>query len=285
MAGKPGFFKYLSAAFNARPFGMFVAPNWVGLAAVGLLGFVEPGFWVLGAGLELGYLLLLATNERFQRVVSAGDRTGPAIEDWTARIGRALLELPDTDRRRYQAVAERCRSIIDLQVRHSAIGAVGMEAQQESLARLSWMYLRLLLGRHAIAKVQAEGRSKADLEVALAGLERRLTDPALGDELRRSVEGQVEIVRQRIDHREEAARQMTFIESELGRIEQHVELLREQAALSTDPGILSRRIDEIASTLGGTSQWIRDQQQIFGAMDDLLVDVPPMPVTRAQERQ
>jgi len=53
MASKPGFFDYVSAAFSARPLGMFVAPNWIGLAAAGLLGVVNPGFWVLGAGLEL----------------------------------------------------------------------------------------------------------------------------------------------------------------------------------------------------------------------------------------
>ena len=71
MAAKPGFFDYIKAAFNARPLGMFVAPNWIGLGAFGLLGVMEPGFWVLGAGLELGYLLALATNERFQRLVAA----------------------------------------------------------------------------------------------------------------------------------------------------------------------------------------------------------------------
>ena len=49
-----GLFDYVRAAFNARPFGMFVAPNWVGVAAFGLLGFLNPGFWLLGAGLELG---------------------------------------------------------------------------------------------------------------------------------------------------------------------------------------------------------------------------------------
>jgi hypothetical protein len=76
-------------------------------------------------------------------------------------------------------------------------------------------------------------------------------------------------------HRGEAERQLAFIDSELVRIEQQVELIREQAALSTDPSILSHRIDEITATLGGTSQWLRDQQQIFGAMDDLMVEPPP----------
>ena len=85
MAAKPGFFDYITAAFNARPFGMFVAPNWIGLGAFGLLGMMEPGFWVLGAGLELGYLLALSTNERFQRLVAAVPLV-EATTDWNKRI-------------------------------------------------------------------------------------------------------------------------------------------------------------------------------------------------------
>ena len=62
-------------------------------------------------------------------------------------------------------------------------------------------------------------------------------------------------------------------------------LLPVQAALSTDPTTLSSRIDEITATLGGTSQWIRDQQQMFGAMEDLLSE-PPLPRAVPQkERQ
>ena len=284
MAGKPGFFRFVSAAFSARPFGMFVPPNWLALAATGLLGLAEPGIWVLGAGLELGYLLLLASNERFQRTVAPVTVTTPA-DDWTARTCRALLQLSEADRRRYQQVAERCRSIIELQVKDSVGGAIAMEAQHESLARLAWLYLRLLVGRHTIRKVQAEAGPAADLPAALTALDARLGDDTLTAELRRSLEGQAEILRQRIEHRKEAARQVAFIESELVRIEQQVELIREQAALSTDPTTLSSRIDEITATLGGTSQWIRDQQQMFGAMEDLLSE-PPLPQAVPQkERQ
>jgi hypothetical protein len=278
MARKPGFPQYLAAAFNARPFGMVIAPNWIGLAAIGLLGIAEPGFWVLGAGLELGYLLLLATNERFQRVVGAASPVAPkAADDWTARIGRALLALNEAERRRYQALADRCRSVIDLQVRHSTTGVVGLEAQQEGLARLTWMYLRLMLARQAIARIQGEAGSEGELATALASLERRLSEQTVTGDLRHSLEGKAEILRQRISNRAQAEQQMAYIESELERIEQQVELIREQAALSTDPGMLSRRIDEIAATLGGTSQWIRDQQQLVGAMDDLLTEATPPP--------
>jgi len=124
MASKSGFFDYIVAAFNARPFGMFVAPNWVALGAFGLLGTVEPGFWVLGAGLELGYLLLLATNERFQRLVNAKPMLA-SMADWNKRIQALLAKLDANDRRVYELLAQRCRSIIDLQMQNTSAGAPG----------------------------------------------------------------------------------------------------------------------------------------------------------------
>ena len=283
-AKQPGFLKYLSAAFNARPFGMFVAPNWVGLGAFGLLGaFLNPGFFVVGAGVELGYLLLMATNSRFQRTVAASGAEPEQPDEWTARIGKALLGLDETDRKRYQSVADRCRSVFDLQSRHMSAELVGTEEQHEGLARLTWMYLRLMLARQSVTRVLADA-SKQDLPGALSRLEGRLKDEQQNEDVRRSVEGQVEILKQRIAHRAQAERQLAFIEAELSRIEQQVELIREQAALSTDPAVLSRRIDDITATLGGTSQWMRDQEQVLGAMDDLLMEVPPPPrASRAKE--
>jgi hypothetical protein len=286
VASKPGFFSYLSAAFNARPFGMFVAPNWVGLTAFGILGLANPGFWVLGAGLELGYLLTLGTNSRFQRTVAAKG-VASAGNEWDKRIADALERLDPRDRERYNAFAERCRSIIDLQLQSAPAGAPGLEAQTDSLGRLSWMYLRLLLAQHIIDHVVGEASGDAgDLSERLKNLERRAKDQSLDEDLRRSLTGQIEILRQRIDRRGEAGRKRAYIDAEIARIEQQVELIREQAALSTDPELLSQRIDEITATLGGTSQWIRDQQQVYGAMEDLLSDAPPMTVTtKAKESQ
>jgi hypothetical protein len=280
MAAKPGFFDYVVAAFNARPLGMFVAPNWVGLGAFGLLGLMNPGFWVLGAGLELGYLMLLATNSRFQRLVNALP-LGEASKEWNTRIQRLLGQLDASDRRQYDALAERCRSIIDLQM-HSASTAGGLETQSDSLGRLSWMFLRLLVARRTIRQVLGASDG-TDLQRRVAALERQQHGD-ISDELRRSLEGQLEILRQRQQQRSDAERKLAFIDAELERIAQQVELIREQAALSTDPELLSQRIDEITATLGTTGQWIRDQQQVFGAMEDLLTEPPPLsPDARARE--
>ena len=285
MAQKPGFLDYVSAAFNARPMGMFVAPNWVGLAAFGLLGVANPGFWVLGAGLELGYLLTLATNSRFQRTVDARP-LGDQRNEWNAKIAQLSTRLTADERERYAALAQRCASIIDLQTQGAAPTSHGIEAQADSLGRLSWMFLRLLVARNTILTVLADGEDDEALEQRRHSLERQAGDENTPSDLRRSVEGQIEILRQRIEQRKEAERKLAYIDAELARIEEQVELIREQAALSTDPEILSQRIDEIAATLGGTGQWIRDQQKVYGAMEDLLTEPPPLTVdARAKESE
>lgn len=285
MASKPGFLDYVAAAFNARPLGMFVAPNWVGLAAFGLLGIANPGFWVLGAGLELGYLLTLATNARFQRAV-ASQPLAAARAEWNARIDRLRSRLDRDDRERFAALSQRCASIIDLQTHGGAETPQGIETQVDSLGRLSWMFLRLLVARSMILRVVEGGEDVALLERRRDALQRQLRDGGGPADLRRSIQGQLEILEQRIEQRAEGEQKLAYTDAELLRIEEQVELIREQAALSTDPEILSRRIDEIAATLGGTGQFIREQQNVYGAMEDLLTEPPPLTLdARAKESQ
>ena len=269
-----GFFDYVRAAFNARPLGMFVAPNWIGLAAFGLLGLANPGFWVLGAGLELGYLALLSTNSRFQRVVNARDASGSERE-WQQKIAGLLARLTDHERRRYDALSSRCRDVLEQQT-HAGEAVPGLEAQGEGLGRLLWMYLRLLVARRAIERVLDESGRGEPIEQRLRALDAQLGKPGVGEDLRRSLTGQLEILRQRLAQQAEAKEKLAFLQAELTRIEEQVELVRDQAALSTDPERLSERIDQITATLGGTAQWIRDQQQVYGAMEDLLMEPPPV---------
>lgn len=283
MASRAGVLDYLKAAFNARPMGMFVPPNWIGLGIFGLLGLQDPGFWVLGTGLELAYLSVLATNARFQRFVQGRSAT-TTRQAWEARLEQLLARLGSHERARYAALAGRCRSILELQHHtQAAPDDPGLDAHSEGLGRLTWMYLRLLLMRQAIGRVlretdAGERGERLDLEEQIRSLRARLDAGTVTDELRRSLSGQVEILEQRLARRAEARDKLAYIDAELTRIEHQAELIREQAVLSTDPRMLSTRIDDISATLGGTAQWIRDQQQVYGAMEDLLNEPPPLAV-------
>ena len=269
-----GMLDYIRAAFNARPFGMFVPPNWIGLGAFGLLGVTHPGFWVLGAGLELGYLAMLATHPRFQRTVADGRHT-ESRDDWERRIATLLARLDEADRRGYNLLSTRCRAILD-ELHHNGQVSHGLETQGEGLGRLLWMYLRLLLARQAIRRVLREAERGEPIDGRLAALDAQINAPGTGEDLRRSLTSQADILRQRLEQQTEARGKLAYLDAELTRIQEQVELIREQAALMTDPEVLSQRIDQIAATLGGTAQWIRDQQQVYGAMEDLLTEPPPL---------
>ena len=104
---RPSLWDYVREAFNARPIGMFVPPNWAMLAGFGLASgwFREPGFLVLGAGVELGYLLLLGTNARFQRFVAGKLSAGGSREveeRWQQFVSRERDEL-DANRKASQS--------------------------------------------------------------------------------------------------------------------------------------------------------------------------------------
>ena len=277
---KPGLWDYIREAFNARPIGMFVPPNWVGLGGFVLLGLVNPGFWVIGAGLELGYLSLLSTNQRFQRFVAAA-RQWDARQRWQDRVNELLKQLGAEGQQRYRALEVRCRAILEQQS-NLGIVSTGLDAQGEGLGRLLFVYLRLLMTRQAIDRIMRESTGARDdarqLEERIAGLQSRLKDETLGEELRKSLTGQVEILQQRLAKRSEAREKLAFLDAELTRIEEQVELIREQAVLSTDPETVSQRIDQITTTLGGTTQWISEQQKIYGAVEDLMAEPPALSV-------
>ena len=275
-----GAWDYIKKAFNARPMGMFVPPNWIGLGVFGLLGVLNPGFWVVGLGLELGYLWTLGTNERFQKFVSASLQV-LTRKQWQTQIDSLVEQLSSEDQQRFRSLEARCRSLLEQQVQNQTPLA-GLQAQNEGLGRLLWLYLRLLSTRQAINRMirgsTAAPEGTASLEERLAQLKSRLDQP-LSEELRRSLTGQIEILQQRLEKRREARDKLAFLDAELTRIQEQVELVREQAVLTADSETISQKIDQITTTLGSTSQWVSDQQKIYGAVEDLMSEPPAVKLT------
>jgi hypothetical protein len=283
---KPTFWDYVRAAFNARPAGMFVPPNWIGVGVFGLLGFLNPGFWIIGLGCEFAYLGWLSTHPRFQRLVS-GDRELEVQRNWQRRVYDLIRQLPPDDQQRYRALEARCQEILEHQAQGTMLSP-GVDEQGTGLGRLVWIYLRLLLTRESIRKMMRESAKLPEedhIQQRIENLQRQLQQPSIGEDLRKSLAAQIEILQQRQEKKGEAAEKLAFLDAELMRIREQVELLREQAVLSTDPQAVSERIDQVTTTLGGTNQWIRDQQKIYGAMEDLLADPPPLVVEGSKESQ
>jgi hypothetical protein len=265
------FLGYMKAAFSARPLGMPIPLNWVFVAGMAIAGLLNAGFWLIGAGVELGYLLFLGSSHRFQRAIDAID-AGRRGQGDAQRLEMLLRSLPATELNRYHALRERCQEILRQQQSHGT----DLSAQSDALSRLLLLYLQLLVTRQNLQRVVQDARDASDLPQRMTTLEKQLADASISAELRTSLESQLEILQHRLEGQQEAAEKLKFVDAELVRIQEQVELVREQAALSSDPGVMAQRIDAISGSLTQTGQWIRQQQEILGRMEDATAQPPPL---------
>ncbi|MCC6551695.1 MAG: hypothetical protein IT372_01575 [Polyangiaceae bacterium] len=277
----PGLWRYLKAAFSYRPLGMFVPPNWIGLAAFAVLGFLSWGFLAIGAGVELAYLLLLVQSARFRRLVD-GEAARGELEAERGRADEVLERLDRDGRARYEELRARCRRVLD----EHAGDRAGRAVHEDALQRLLWLQVKLLRARQTLAALLREARERgedqANLDRRARDLERKLAG-ADGD-LRRSLDNQLEILRQRAARQREAQAKVDGIDAELERIEQQVELVREDLVLEADTRSVSLRIDAVSSSLTETMQWVRAQDDLAGSVDDLDEEAPPLLADAPQRR-
>ncbi|MFZ5480419.1 MAG: hypothetical protein ACOZNI_26890 [Myxococcota bacterium] len=233
------FHQYVVAAFNAKPRGMLFPPNWALVGAFGLLGILNPGFWLVGAGVELAYLLAMVTNARFRRLVEG-------VEDLAAKLG-------EEDRERLAELDLRCAAALK--------NEPGLAAALDALRDA---YLQLLLTRAAIVSVLREDpeTDRTSLERDLREVQRRARNAE--DRLRDSLVGQADVLERRLAAWKAAESKLEIVATEISRIEDQVELLREQAVLEHDPAVTARRVDEVSASLGKTHAWLEQQRAVYG---------------------
>lgn len=252
---------YVWAAFTARPLGMPVPPNLFGLAAFALLGtFLNPGFYLLGLGLEIAYLYLLSQNPRFRQAVDAGARA----EDPAERRYRTLLDQLDAaQQQRQREIEARAREILASLDRSPLLAP-----HRDSLQQLVWLHLRLLAARTALlGVVSTASHEQAELEALERRIEERLASGSLTPELRRSLEQQKTVIDQRQQAHEDARRRLEHVDAELGRIDQQIALIREQALLAADDEHIGASLDALAASFNEASRWLGSQRDLLASLD------------------
>lgn len=259
---------YLAAAFNARPFGMPLPPNWFGVAAFALLGaFVNPGLWLIGRGLEGLYLWTLSRNERFRATVDAGGKG----QDWVAQYNALSYNLDEESRRRQESIESQSREIVDLLARISAT-----EMQKSDVRQMAWLHLKLLAARASVLQViNSAERDKRALEEQERRVIDRLSEDGVSDDLKRSLEQQLEVLRSRRAGHADAQHRRELIEAELERLRQQVSLVREQALLATEEHSVASSLDALSASLNEANRWLKDQRELFSGLDGLTDEPPP----------
>jgi hypothetical protein len=258
---------------------MPVPPNLFGLAAFGLLGaFLNPGFWLVGAGLEVLYLWSLSRSARFRAAVDAADAASARPAAAEARRDELLARLSPREREEQLALEGRCGEIVA-----TLRGAPGAGSHEESLAGLAFLHLRLLAARVALRQILAtSGEERRALEAREAELRARLAAPAVDEDLRRALAQQAEVIEARRAAHAEAVRREERATAEIERIRQQVALVREQALLAADEDQVARAVDALSASLGEASRWLREDRELFAGLDD---PPAPPPLRAAPARQ
>ena len=265
MSGKRS---YLAAAFSARPFGMPIPPNWFGIAAFAFLGaFINPGLWLIGLGLEGLYLWVLSQNPRFRNTVDADN---PEQVDWRNRYETLIAPLDPSAREQQNAIELQAAEIVELLTRSGAHAS-----QMGDVRQMAWLHLKLLAARAALLQVLASAvRARRELDSQQERVETRLKGDC-DDDLRRSLEQQLEVIRTRRIAHADAERRRELVDAELERLRQQVSLVREQALLATDERTAAQSLDAISASLNEANRWLKDQRELFAGLDDLTDEPPP----------
>ncbi len=279
MAGEAlTFWDFVKAAFYRRarlPLLGAMPVNQMALAAFALLGFVNPGFWFLGAALELAYLGSLSSSARFQKLVE-GERLQARQRGWEASIQRAFAQLPAAAQLRYQALLQRCGHILGITTPVDSTGVLS-DLRAGTLNQLLWLFLRLLSSRELILAT-LEQVKEGELERDVQRLQERLAAVEADSPLARSLQATLDIQKKRLENLAAARANLAVVEAELERIEQQVRLIEEESAVAGGPDVLSARLDAVSSTLLETSRWMDQHAEFFrslGGEDEAVPAVLP----------
>lgn len=270
--------RYIREAFLARHLGMFVSPSWIIIMATAFLGsMVNPGFFLMGAGTELAYLFTLATNPRFQNHVQNKLRSKLVAKEnlaWKQRTDKLIGQLRPEDDERFSELKSRCDLIIDFYSTQLSFPLEILQQHSQSLNGLVWIFLQLLVTRQAVMNLMQENITSADFEAKIQKLETQIRKEGIAEDLKKSLESKRDIFKMRLQTLAEAKQRLAYVDSELERIEQQVELIREQAIVSKDSQGIANRIDLVSSSLGRTGEWIKEQESVFGSVEKMLEGSP-----------
>jgi hypothetical protein len=274
-----GYFDYVKAAFHwkVKLGGLGHLPlNKILLVGFAILGFGNPGFWFIGIAFELAYLLSLSGSERFQKLVQ-GSLLQKSQVKLAEKQSQILTSLDKPSQERYQRLAQACQGILQMSKNNS--NPLGLERiSLGDLNQLLWIFLRLLSSRQRINLIISQTARK-DLETEIQSLTDKLARENETSAVYRSLKGTLEIQNRRLENRIKAEESLKVAESELDRIEKQVILITEETTVSSDPEVMSVRLDGVMQSLQGTTQWMSEHGEFFGSLEDNLTPANMLPET------
>lgn len=253
--------RYIKSAFFVRvdvPVLGQVPVNALLAGAFAILGFAQPGFWLLGLAVESIVIAGMAFNPRFQKYVQAQQLEIAKNDDESNR--RALIQVLDANARdRITLLAAKCSRVLDVFRSQQAEDFI-IDTNRDALNSLQWVYLKLLVARHHLLSPPDED-SEVTLKRKITAIENELAEQGTADSLRQSKAATLAILKKRLANFDRREQTLQEIDSDLTRIEAQVDLILENATMSTKPQTISTDI-ELASDLLGAGVFGADESAV-----------------------
>jgi hypothetical protein len=231
--------------------------NALGAAAFAILGFAQPGFWLLGLAIEAAVVPALAFNPRFQKIVEA--ESLELSQGDVEQKRRDLVKLLETGaQQRLWGLATKCNQVLDVYRSQQAEDFI-IDSNEHALKNLEWVYLKLLVARHHLLSPTTETEQPRGKKIR--EVEKVVQDGEETESLRQSKTATLNILKKRVSTMRMKHQTLEEIESDLTRIDNQVDLILENATMQGKPQTISADI-ELASDLLGGSVFGEDESAI-----------------------
>ncbi len=212
---------------------------------------------------EIGYLGYMAGNPKFRKAIDAQDHK--ALEEssvTTPRVDpvRMMMNKLDRDNRyRFTNLRDRCTQMRQLAAGVRGHAGNGDAMHTEALDRMLWTFLRLLASQQALAEFMRVS-DPDEMQRRVMELEGRITEAkdSGNDKIYRSLVDSLATANMRLDNYHKAVHNAEFVEIELDRIEDKVQVLVEMAVGHEDPDYISSQVDSVAASIDDTEAAMRE---------------------------
>jgi hypothetical protein len=148
--------------------------------------------------------------------------------------------------------------------------SAGEDIRTPGLDRLLWLFLRLLLSKHALDRflnTMDERQIRTQLEQLRGALDS--AQKANDERIVRSLQDSIAMAELRLDNFGRAKKNSDFVTIELDRIEAKIQALAESAVNRQDPDFLSNQVDSAAESMRQTEKAVNELQHLTGLADEL----------------
>ncbi|MCB1219890.1 MAG: hypothetical protein H7A35_09925 [Planctomycetales bacterium] len=255
-----------------NPFGTYLKHafgnqyNYIAMALFGGLGvLLDPGWLMIGGGLELLYLWMMASNPRFMRHVDS------LIEDEKALNYEALrdklwaqIELEQRDN--YRALEQQAVRISADELPRNLQDDPFFQENRRKVATLLANYLRMAV---AVTRYNRYLDS-ADPQKITENIERLQSE--LGEASERVVgikKKNIEVLQKRLDKLEKAKSNLEYLKAQMETIEDTMHLAVDQITTQSDPKGSSMQIDNLLFNLQETELIAQEMESVLELEDGL----------------